>query len=782
MSTDIQQQLDTLREQLAYHGHRYYVEDNPEIPDAEYDRMMQQLLALEAEHPELMSVDSPSQRVGGTPLDSFTQVKHELPMLSLDNAFNDEELNAFEKRLLDRLITAGNVSYCCEPKLDGLAVSLMYENGVLVQAATRGDGATGENITTNVRTIRSIPLKLQGEGWPVRLEVRGEVFMPKKGFDELNARALKKGDKAFANPRNAAAGSLRQLDSKIAATRPLSFYAYSVGVVEGMDLADSQYDRLVQLKGWGIPMCPEIRQLETINDVIAYYQDIGERRQSLSYEIDGVVIKVDDVETQEQLGFVARAPRWAIAYKFPAQEEMTLLNNVEFQVGRTGAITPVAKLEPIFVGGVTVSNASLHNADEVARLGVMVGDTVIIRRAGDVIPQVVSVVESRRPESAKPIIFPTECPVCQSKVQKVIKHKHLKTISHEIEQVTMRCTGGLNCKEQLKQSLSYFVSRKCFDIEGLGERIVEQLIDYKLISTPADLFELEKEDFLKLEGFAEVSASNLFEAIQARKVVSLERFILSLGIAEVGEATAKALVKHLGNLEIIRKCPREALVLLPDVGSEVADEIASFFENTANSEFVEKLYKQLTINPEEKGLSKQIKKKSVMAHYLIELKVYGIGNVTAKRIAEYFSSFSELFNAEYIDIISVKDLSQKARLNLDLLVKSEAKRKTVLKLESLLLDLGLHWSCVDEETQPVEDVKDTPVSGKIMVITGSFSKMKRNDIKSLLEEMGAKVTGSVSKNTDILIAGEKAGSKLTKANDLNVDVWDENLLWSKLNG
>lgn len=670
MSTDIQQQLDTLREQLAYHGHRYYVEDNPEIPDAEYDRMMQQLLALEAEHPELMSVDSPSQRVGGTPLDSFSQVKHELPMLSLDNAFNDEELNAFEKRLLDRLITAGNVSYCCEPKLDGLAVSLMYENGVLVQAATRGDGATGENITTNVRTIRSIPLKLQGEGWPVRLEVRGEVFMPKKGFDELNARALKKGDKAFANPRNAAAGSLRQLDSKIAATRPLSFYAYSVGVVEGMDLADSQYDRLIQLKGWGIPMCPEIRQLETINDVIAYYQDIGERRQSLSYEIDGVVIKVDDVETQEQLGFVARAPRWAIAYKFPAQEEMTLLNNVEFQVGRTGAITPVAKLEPIFVGGVTVSNATLHNADEVARLGVMIGDTVIIRRAGDVIPQIVSVVESRRPDNAQAITFPITCPVCESNVERV-----------EGEAVA-RCTGGLFCQAQRKEALKHFVSRKALDVDGCGEKVIEQLVDREMVTTPAGLFKLSAGVVTVLDRMGPKSAQKLVDSLANSKETTLPRFIYSLGIREVGEATAANLANHFETLEAITAASKEQLLVVPDVGEVVANNLLNFFREAHNMDVVE-------------------------------------------------------------DLIAV----------------------------------GIHWPAIDKPEEGVE----LPLDGKVVVLTGSLSQLTRSDAKAALQALGAKVTGSVSKKTDLLVAGEAAGSKLTKAQELDIEIWDEQALVDLIN-
>lgn len=379
-----EQQYAELKESLHYHGVRYYVEDSPEIPDAEYDRLMRQLLEAELQHPEWVSVDSPSQRVGGVALDGFGSVKHEIPMLSLDNAFDNDELKAFYKRAQDRSPETLSARFSCEPKLDGLAVSLLYVDGLLVQAATRGDGATGENITENVRTIKAIPLKLQGTGWPTRLEVRGEVFMPKAGFNALNEKALKKGLKPFVNPRNAAAGSLRQLDSKITATRPLSFYAYSVGVVEGAQLSFSHYQRFIELKNWGLPMCPETKKVEGLDNVIAYYQDIMEKREALSYEIDGVVIKLDDIKVQENLGFVARAPRWAIAYKFPAQEEITVLNDVEFQVGRTGAITPVAKLEPVFVGGVTVSNATLHNADEIERLGVCIGDSVIIRRAGDV--------------------------------------------------------------------------------------------------------------------------------------------------------------------------------------------------------------------------------------------------------------------------------------------------------------------------------------------------------------------------------------------------------------
>ncbi|HIF9452271.1 TPA: NAD-dependent DNA ligase LigA [Photobacterium damselae] len=665
MSNELHQELLSLREQLDYHGYRYYVEDNPEVPDAEYDRLMQRLLTIESEHPEWVTIDSPSQRVGGVPLDGFTQVKHELPMLSLDNAFNDDELRAFQKRIQDRLNDASAIQYCCEPKLDGLAVSLLYENGVLVQAATRGDGTTGENITNNVRTIRSIPLKLQGNDWPTRIEVRGEVFMPKKGFEQLNQRALKKGEKTFANPRNAAAGSLRQLDSKVTATRPLSFYAYAVGIVEGRELEGSQYDRLCQLKSWGFPMSPEIRRVDSIEEVIRYHQMIGEKRESLEYDIDGVVIKVDKVDTQLQLGFVARAPRWAIAYKFPAQEEMTLLNNVEFQVGRTGAITPVAKLEPVFVGGVTVSNATLHNADEIARLGVMVGDTVIIRRAGDVIPQIVSVVESRRPADASPVIFPTECPVCQSKVERI-----------EGEAVA-RCTGGLFCQAQRKEALKHFVSRKALDVDGCGEKVIEQLVDREMVTTPADLFRLSAGVVTALDRMGPKSAQKLVDALGNAKETTLPRFIYSLGIREVGEATAANLAHYFETLEALMTASKEQLIEVPDVGEIVAAHIFNFFREEHN-------------------------------------------------------------------LAVVNDLR----------------------------DVGIHWPDIEKVADDVE----LPFEGKTVVLTGSLSQLSRTEAKEALQKLGAKVTGSVSKKTDLVVAGEAAGSKLTKAKELGIEVWDEQQL------
>ncbi|OEE45400.1 NAD-dependent DNA ligase LigA [Vibrio anguillarum] len=662
MMQTIEHKLSQLRETLHYHAVRYYVEDNPEIPDAEYDRLMRELLELESQYPELVTADSPSLRVGGKPLEGFAQVTHEIPMLSLDNVFDENELDAFHKRMQDRIPSAHFNAFCCEPKLDGLAVSLLYENGVLVQAATRGDGAVGENITENVRTISAIPLKLQGKGWPVRLEVRGEVFMPKAGFERLNQQALKKGEKTFVNPRNAAAGSLRQLDSKITAQRPLNFYAYSVGVIEGAELASSHYQRFLQLKGWGLPMCPETRLVSSMDEVKEYYQSILTRRAQLAYEIDGVVIKVDDIELQQKLGFVARAPRWAIAYKFPAQEEITLLNDVEFQVGRTGAITPVAKLEPVFVGGVTVSNATLHNADEIERLGVKIGDSVIIRRAGDVIPQIVSVLLDRRSDAVVDIVFPQYCPVCNSDIERV-----------EGEAVA-RCTGGLVCQAQRKEALKHFVSRKALDVDGLGEKVIEQLVDKEMVSTPADLFRLKAGQLTVLERMGPKSAQNIVNALNAAKMTTLPRFLYSLGIREVGEATAANLALHFGSLDKIRQATHEELLEVQDVGVIVASHITSFFEQDKN---------QRVINE--------------------------------------------------------------------------------------LIELGIQWPNIEKPSQDAI----LPLLGKVVVLTGSLSKLSRSDAKAALQELGAKVTGSVSKNTDILFAGEAAGSKLVKAQELGIEIRSE---------
>ena len=483
----IQEQLSRLRNALRHNEYLYHVLDAPEIPDAEYDKLMQQLREIESKYPELITSDSPTQRVGATPLSEFEQVRHEIPMLSLDNAFDEETYLAFNKRIHERLKTDDPLTFCCELKLDGLAVSILYEKGVFVQAATRGDGSVGENITANVRTIKAIPLRLQGDNIPERLEIRGEVFMPQSGFDRLNENALRNNEKTFANPRNAAAGSLRQLDPKITAKRPLTFYCYGVGIVEGGQLPASHWQRLQLFKSWGLPVSDKIKICKGSDEVLAFYHSIQEQRPTLGFDIDGVVIKVDDLVLQEELGFVSKAPRWAIAFKFPAQEQLTVLHNVEFQVGRTGAITPVARLEPVQVAGVTVSNATLHNEDEIERLDLRIGDTVVIRRAGDVIPKVVSVINDRRPHNAQKILFPQYCPVCNSKIERV-----------EGEAVA-RCTGGLFCAAQRKEALKHFVSRRAMDVDGMGDKIIEQLVDKEYVKTPADLYLLSEDVLSRLD-------------------------------------------------------------------------------------------------------------------------------------------------------------------------------------------------------------------------------------------------------------------------------------------
>ncbi|GAB4359302.1 MAG: NAD-dependent DNA ligase LigA [Gammaproteobacteria bacterium] len=578
MNDEVEKRIEALRRQIEYHNYRYYVLDDPEIPDAEYDRLMRELQRLEAEHPELVSEDSPTQRVGAAPQEGFGEVRHTIPMLSLENAFSEAELREFDRRVRERLaMPEAKIVYSAEPKLDGLAVSLLYRSGRLALAATRGDGYTGEEITRNVRTIASVPLRLLGEGIPDQLEVRGEVFMPKAGFERLNRLAAERGEKGFANPRNAAAGSLRQLDPRVTAERPLAFYGYGVGVVEGQALPATHSGILERLKAWGIPVSPEQRCVAGVEGCLAYYREILERREALPYEIDGVVYKVDDLELQRRLGFVSRAPRWALAHKFPAQEELTRVLDIEVQVGRTGALTPVARLEPVFVGGVTVTNATLHNEDEVHRKDVRVGDTVIVRRAGDVIPEVVSVVQDRRPPGARKFVMPKRCPVCGSEVVRL-----------EGEAVA-RCSGGLYCSAQRKESIKHFASRRAMDIEGLGDKLVDQLVETGLVETVADLYDLTVEQLAGLERMGEKSARNLVNAIEASKETTLQRFLFALGIREVGEATATALASHLGSLDAIRQADEEQLQRVPDVGPVVAGHIVRFFRQPHNIEVVEAL-------------------------------------------------------------------------------------------------------------------------------------------------------------------------------------------------
>jgi len=574
-----EQRIESLREEIRHHNYRYHVLDDPEIPDVEYDRLMRELQGLEQEHPDLVTDDSPTQRVGDSPVEAFGTVQHVVPMLSLDNAFSDEESHDFHRRVCSRLgiEDAEEIEYAAEPKLDGAAISLVYTDGRLVRGATRGDGTTGEDVTHNVRTIDSVPLRLRGEGFPETLEVRGEVFMPKKGFEAYNQRARQEDGKTFKNPRNAAAGSLRQLDPRLTAERPLDMYVYSVGYIEGGTLPGRHSEVLDRLQEWGLKACPERSVVGGIEGCLAYYRRLGERRDRLDYEIDGVVYKVNELDLQRALGFVSRAPRWAIAHKFPAQEEVTVVRDIEFQVGRTGALTPVARLEPVFVGGVTVSNATLHNIDELHRKDVRIGDAVFVRRAGDVIPEVVSVIESRRPKGAKTVRLPKKCPVCKSAV-----------IREEGEAVA-RCSGGLVCSAQRVESLKHFVSRKAMDIEGLGSELVTQLVESELVKTPADIFSLDKQQLMELERMGDKSSDKLLAAIEASKSTTLKRFLFSLGIRLVGEATAAALASHFGKLESILNATEEDLVAVPDVGPTVAARIRHFFDEDHNTEVIDQL-------------------------------------------------------------------------------------------------------------------------------------------------------------------------------------------------
>lgn len=577
-SPDPLQEILSLREQLEAWNYQYYVLDEPTVPDAEYDRCMQRLLALEAQYPQWLSADSPSRRVGGQALEQFSQVTHEVPMLSLENAFDAVDMQDYYRRLLDRLgEQAAPLEFACEPKLDGIAVSLLYRDGVLQRGATRGDGTTGEDITHNVRTIGSIPLRLRGIGFPRLLDVRGEVYMPRAGFEQLNCRARERGEKPFVNPRNAAAGSLRQLDARVTAERPLQMCCYGVGQVEGGSLPDRHSQVLQRLHEWGLRVNPQSAVVRGIEACEGYYQALAQRRDSLPYDIDGVVFKVNELALQQQLGFVSKAPRWAIARKFPAQEEMTRLLDVEFQVGRTGVITPVARLEPVFVGGVTVSNATLHNSDEIGRLGVAIGDTVIVRRAGDVIPQVVSVVVSRRPANIRPVVFPTRCPVCQSAIER------------EEGEAALRCTGGLVCAAQQKAAIKHFASRRAMDIRGLGDKLVEQLVDEGAVRNVAELYSLSKQQLLRLDRMGEKSADNLLAALEASKQTTFPRFIFALGIREIGEATALNLARHFGDWPPLAQASQDELLAVEDVGPVVADHLLQFFASTSCMNVVREL-------------------------------------------------------------------------------------------------------------------------------------------------------------------------------------------------
>lgn len=768
------ERIAELRSEIDAHNYRYYVLDEPSVPDAEYDRLFKELRVLEAEHPELVTPESPTQRVGGEALAAFGQVRHEVPMLSLGNAFEEQDLTDFDRRAREGLdLPAGDLfgdgaelEYSCEPKLDGLAVSLLYENGHLVRGATRGDGSTGEDISANVRTVRNIPLKLHGSSWPAVLEVRGEIYMPKAGFEALNARQLESGGKPFANPRNAAAGSLRQLDSKITASRPLELCAYGVGRSDG-ELADTHIGILQALKGWGLPISRELKLARGLAECREYFQAMGEKRDALPYEIDGVVFKVNSIAQQRELGFRAREPRWAIAHKFPAREEITELLGVEFQVGRTGAITPVARLKPVQVAGVTVSNATLHNMDEVARLGVMIGDTVIVRRAGDVIPQILGIIAERRPADARAVAVPESCPVCGSAVERTQLIKRSKGRETVSEGSIYRCVGRLACQAQLKQAIIHFVSRRAMDIDGLGDKIVEQLVDKELIRSPADLYCLTFEQVVELEGFAEVSSRNLLKSIEASRTPTLARFIYALGIPDVGEETAKLLARALGSLERVARALPDVLVYLPDVGLEVAHEIHSFFQDEHNRLVIEQLRERGVQLQEEGDLHPEFAACATLAGLIDKLDIPFIARTGAQRLADRFGSLEAIIGADWLDLRQVERLNEKAARALRDYFDVPENAQRARDVEAQLRDFGMHWQ---SERKSVEGL---PLAGQTWVLTGTLEAMSRDEAKVQLEALGAKVSGSVSARTSCVVAGPGAGSKLAKANELGLKVLDE---------
>lgn len=663
------QRVERLRAEIERHNYRYHVLDDPEVPDAEYDRLVIELRKLEAEHPELVTPDSPTQRVGGAPIAGFREVHHRVPMLSLDNAFASEEVIAFDRRVRERLDSDRPIRYACEPKLDGLAVSLTYRQGSLELAATRGDGSVGEDVTHNIRTIQSVPLRLAGRGWPALLDARGEVFMSIAGFREMNRRAAEKGEKVFVNPRNAAAGSLRQLDPRLAATRPLEIYFYAVGAVENGKLPGHHSEILAKLRDWGLRTSPESRVVEGVEGVLAYYEEIGRRRARLPYQIDGVVYKVDSIAQQRELGFVARAPRWSIAHKFPAEEEMTVVRAVEWQVGRTGALTPVARLEPVFVGGATVSNATLHNIDELQRKDVRVGDTVVLRRAGDVIPEVVRVIAEKRPAGTTSVKLPAKCPVCGSDVER------------EEGEAIARCTGALVCPAQIKESLRHFASRRAMDIEGLGSKLIDQLVDAGIVRDPADLYRLTADKLAELDRMGEKSAANVMESLDQSKRTTFAKFLYALGIRDVGESTADALAQHFRTLKSLRQAGVEQIQEVPDIGPITAAHVHAFL--------------------------------------------------------------AEARNAKVVDA---------------------------------LVDLGVQWPEI--QAAPASGA----LAGKTFVLTGKLAGMSRDEAGDRIRAKGGKVAASVSKNTDYVVVGDDAGSKLKKAQQLGLAILDEEQLQKLLQG
>ncbi len=772
-----------LRRQLDDANYRYYVLDDPAIADSQYDRLLRELEALEAAHPELATADSPTQRVGAQPSGAFAKVSHAIPMLSLGNAFGDDEVADFVRRIVERLGRERPI-FSAEPKLDGLAISLRYEHGRFMQGATRGDGATGEDVTANLRTVKAIPLQLRGSDWPDILEVRGEVYMPLAAFERYNEQARLHGGKVLANPRNGAAGSLRQLDPRITAQRPLAFFAYGVGLVEGGALADTHSRTLALLRGWGFPVSAESDVVAGLDGLLEYYRRIGGKRAALPFDIDGVVYKLDDYAGQEQMGFVSRAPRWALAHKFPAQEQSTVLEAIDIQIGRTGAATPVARLQAVHVGGVVVTSATLHNADQVARLDVRVGDTVIVRRAGDVIPEIVRVVPEYRDPDAPVWTMPATCPVCGSEVVR------------EQGEAAWRCSGELTCAAQRKEAIRHFASRRAMDIDGLGDRFVEDLTDLGHVQSVADLYRLTLDDLLDMKRRADERdgttpahlqtaggktgkvatkwAENLIAAIDASRRTTLERFLFALGIEHVGESTAKALAAWFGDLAVIRRLPWPMFKQVPDVGGEVARSIGHFLDQAGNQQVIDELLARGVVVVDTHPPSPGLREGLTMATVLVDLEIPRITRLRAEQLATAFSDPHALLDAPAHALI-ITGLPADSAQALVAWLEEPANAR-------LLGACGEALAQLEAITPRSNAAAAGPLDGQTVVLTGTLSTLGRDDAKAKLEALGAKVSGSVSRKTSFVVAGDAAGSKLDKAQELGVEVWDEARLLALLAG
>jgi DNA ligase (NAD+) len=758
-----------LRRRIDDANHRYHVLDEPDIADIEYDKLMRELQEIEAAHPELATPDSPTQRVGAAPQGSFTEVRHRIPMLSLANAFTEEEVRDFVRRIEQRLERTDCV-FSVEPKFDGLAISLRYENGVLVTGATRGDGATGEDVTANLRTIKAIPLRLHGTGWPRVVEVRGEVYMPRAAFEKYNAAAREEGGKVLVNPRNGAAGSVRMKDPAETAKRPLAFYAYALGVVEGGTLPPTHSKTLAEFRKWGLPVSNLIDTAKGADGCLEYYERIGKARDKLPFDIDGVVYKLDDLADQREMGFVGRAPRWAIAHKFPAQEQQSTVEAIEVNIGRTGAATPTARLAPVHVGGVTVTNVTLHNADHVARLDVRVGDTVIVRRAGDVIPEIVRVVIENRPPKTKPWKMPAHCPICGS------------DIVREEGEAVARCTGELACAAQRTQALFHFASRRAMDVEGLGERYIEGLGELGYVKSVADLYKLSLDDLLEMKRRADERdgttpetvksgkiatkwADNLIEAIDRSRQTTLDRFLYALGISHVGESTAKALAAWFGEIDLIRHLPWPILKLVPDIGGEVARAIDAFFQQEGNQRVIDDLLKRGVTISDAHAPSAKLKPALSLAGVLAELEVPKLTQKRAEQIGAGFDSLAAVAKAGVPALVAA-GLPEETAESVRAFFESAEGRALAERCEKAIGRLR-------KATQGAVETETGPLEGKTVVLTGTLSSLTREEASARLEALGAKVAGSVSKKTSFVIAGESAGSKLDKAEELGVEIWDE---------